>query len=256
MNFRWLIPLGALFSLNAWVAGDGLPPTAGLVKSSASRLSAGYLLLPKDMQDGAFPSQLVPYEPEPGDILLFNMHSKFYHVVFKLVNSGSPMHTAMVIAREDGTPALLELTGPTVMSAKVVVLDVEPRLSTYPGDVMVRRIRRPLNEEQSHALTCFARSQAGKGFAMRRILLFATPFNPRCGLRRTLFGHTYFDRNRWFCSEMVVSAGTSARLFNPHIHHANATLPRDLAFDERMDLSDLYHPVVPWTADSSSLNRS
>ena len=53
-----------------------------------------------------------------------------------------------LIARPDGTPALLELTGPRTLTAKVCIVDVEPRLTNYPGIVMVRRLRQPLTAEQ------------------------------------------------------------------------------------------------------------
>jgi hypothetical protein len=67
-------------------------------------------------------------------------------------------------------------------------------------------------------------------------------------LRRELFGYTPTSRHRWFCSELVVAAGASAHLYEPTAYCANATVPRDLAVDERMDLSQLFYPPVPWTA--------
>jgi hypothetical protein len=114
---------------------------------------------------------------------------------------------------------------------------------------MVRLLREPLTPEQSRDMTQFGQSQVGRGFALHRCMLLGTPFCPKLGIRRACFGRTYFNRHRWFCSEMVVAAGTTAHLFDPHMHPANATRPRDLAFDETMDLSALYHPVQPWTAD-------
>ena len=73
----------------------------------------------------------------------------------------------------------------------------------------------------------------------------------RSGLRRELFGHTYLDRNRWFCSELVVAACAVANIVDGKHCCANATLPRDLAVDQWLDLSASYHPPVRWTGDGS-----
>ena len=59
-----------------------------------------------------------------------------------------------------------------------------PRLNTYPGDVMVRRLREPLTPQQSRELTQFAEAQVGKRFAVWRTALQGTPFCPRSGWRR------------------------------------------------------------------------
>src|SRR5207237_982933 len=113
----------------------------------------------------------LPYLPRPGDIVLYDDFNPFHHFVFKLASTKPPTHVAMVIARADGSPALLDLTGPTVIKGKVVILDVEPRLSNYPGTVMVRRLRQPLTSEQSRELTRFAEAQTGKHFACCRCAL-------------------------------------------------------------------------------------
>jgi hypothetical protein len=219
-------------------------------RTPLTRVSAGFLLVPGDLARDGKEFQVQPYQPQPGDIILYDNDNKLHHFVYKLANTESPMHTAMVIARDDGTPALLELTGPIALTAKVVILDVEPRLSTYPGTVMVRRVRQPLTPEQSRELTHFAQLQVGKRFAAGRIFLQATPLCVHAGWRRDLFGKTYLNRNRWFCSEMVVAAGTCAHVFDPEIHKANATYPRDLAFDDTMDLSQLYHSIAHWVGES------
>ena len=51
------------------------------------------------------------------------------------------------------------------------------------------------------------------------------------------------------CSENVVAAATVAGLLDPKVHCANAMYPRDLAYDEKYDLSGAYHPAVPWMAE-------
>ncbi len=195
--------------------------------------------------------QNIPYNPQPGDLAICDDFNKFRHFVYKIAGTAAPTHICMVIANTDGKPALLELTGPRLITSKVVIMDVEDRFNGYPGDVMVRRLREPLTAEQSRELTDFAYSQAGKGFALGRVILQGTPVNARSGLRRTLFGKTHYDRTRWFCSEMVVAACCKAQIFDPQRMLANATYPRDLAFDETIDLSSIYHPAVMWSPGES-----
>lgn len=196
-------------------------------------------------------SQQMPYRPQPGDLLLYDDFRPLYHLAFKISRTKPPTHAAMVIADREGRPMLLELTGPTLVSSKVMILDPDTRLHSYPGEILVRRIKQPLTPEQSQELTRFAYAQEGKRFAFPRVLLQGTPFCARVGLRRWLFGKTYFDRDRWFCSEMVVAAGCKAQIFDPERLLANATLPRDLAFDETIDLSSVYHSAILWTPHRS-----
>ena len=242
MKSQWLIPLGVLLAGTALARSQG-PRTLGALSPAHA---VGYLAPAAAPADGAGPLA-TPYEPRPGDIVLYDDFNRFFHFCFKLAQTGAPIHTAMVIARADGTPALLDLTGPRVITAKVCIIDLETRFKNYPGVIMVRRIREPLAPQQSRDLTQFAESQSGKSFAIARVLLQATPFCPRTGLRREFFGKTYLTRNRWFCSEMVVAACASAHVLDPNRCCANATYPRDLAFDEALDLSRAYHPPVYWS---------
>jgi hypothetical protein len=242
MPARWLVTVAVFLGATSWCQAQqsGAEP--------ARRTPAGYLIMPPaPVVRVSYPS-VQPYWPQPGDIVVYDNTSKFFHMMFKIANTAPPTHAAMVIARPDGTPALLELAGPKTMTAQVCIMEVEPRFASYPGAVKVRRIRTPLTPEQSNDLTRFADGQVGKSFALGRCLLLATPFCPREGLRRELFGYTPTSRHRWFCSELVVAAGASAHLYEPTAYCANATVPRDLAVDERMDLSQLYFPPVPWTA--------
>ena len=241
MKARWLAPFGMLLVMTVSASAQSGPGHITQV---------GYLAPVGPLNTSLLP-QPVPYEPQPGDIVLYDNFNKLYHLAFKIAKTAPPTHVALIVARPDGTPALLELTGPRMITAKVSIIDVETRLNSYPGIIMVRRLRHPLSHEQSHDLTQFAQAETGKSFAFGRVLLQGTPLSPRTGLGRELFGKTHLTRNRWFCSEMVVAGCASARLFDPKTHFANATYPRDLAYDEKMDLSSLYHPPVHWTATAS-----
>jgi hypothetical protein len=239
MRVRWLICVaGILLCGAACCSGQDATPT---------RKPTGYLVLPNpDPIVRVSNPPVAPYWPQAGDIVVYDNHNKFFHLMFKIADTKPPTHTAMVIARPDGSPALLELAGPHTMTANVCIMEVEERFKAYPGEVAVRRIRQPLTPEQSRDLTQFATAEEGKRFALWRCILMGTPLCPRTGMRREYFGHTYATRNRWFCSELVVAAGTKAGLFDGRFP-ANATVPRDLAVDEKMDISDLFHPPAPWT---------
>lgn len=242
MRACWLVTFAVFFGVAGW--SQGQQPVA----EPAPRRPAGYLVTPTAVVRVSYPAAVQPYWPQPGDILVFDNDNKLFHMMFKIAGTAPPTHAAIVIARADGTPALLEITGPRVATARVMIEDVEERLASYPGPVQVRRIRQPLTPEQSADLTRFGESQVGKRFALWRCLALGTPFCPREGLRREWFGCTPTTRHRWFCSELVIAAGASAHLYEPTAHCANATVPRDLAVDERVDLSQLFHPPVPWSA--------
>lgn len=217
-------------------------------QSRATIRTVGHLITRDDPLVDRQP-MLLPYTPQPGDIVLYDDMNWLYNIAFKLAHTAAPTHTAIVIAGENGKPALLELTGPRVITARVQIMDVNERFRSYPGTVSVRRIRQPLTPEQSSDLTRFANSQVGKSFAWPRVALLATPFCPRYGLRKELFGHTYLDRNRWYCSELVVAACAVAKIVNGKDCCANASHPRDLAVDQWLDLSNSYLPPVRWTPD-------
>src|SRR5437763_1148375 len=126
------------------------------------------------------------------------------------------------------------------------MMEVDPRLRSYPGKVMLRRLRQPLSPDQCTALSDFAVAQEGKGFATFRCFLQLTPFRARTGLRRWLFGRTYVNRQRWFCSELVVAAATTAGILDGDSCPANTIYPRDLTCDEFVDLSGTYEDAAMW----------
>lgn len=211
---------------------------------------AGYCVVPRTQCQDGKELAVVPYYPRPGDIFLYDNGSKVLDLGFKLVGSGAPIHAAIVIAREDGTPAILEV-GPNSQPhafTKTYIVDVLSRLESYPGPILVRRCKKTITPEDSKALTCFAHASEGKEFAVGRLLLQATPCRCRSGLRRLLFAHTYLERRRWICSENVVAAATVAGILDPKEHPANAMYPRDLAFDEQYDLRGVYENAVLWVA--------
>jgi hypothetical protein len=233
MFLRWIVPSILLILLHSAASGQ-----------QAGQFGARAIgsLAPLDRSD----STDAPYVPQAGDLVFFDDFNKLHHLAFKLSGTGGPLHVGMIVARRDGSLALFDITGSTVAFARVSISEMDARLHNFPGMVLVRQLKQPLTNEQSRDLTNFAYAQEGKRFAMLRVLLQGTPFSARTGLRHALFGHTYFDRHRWFCSEIVIAGCATAGLLNPHAVAGNAVFPRDLAYDEMLNLSHLYHSAARW----------
>ncbi len=206
---------------------------------------AGYYYQTYQGPDKVWHVQLVDYKPMPGDLLLFDDHNKIITFMYQMVGTGAPLHAAMIVARPDQTPAILE-AGPNFIP-KVFVVDPLRRMRAYPGTVLIRRPRQPLTQEQSDNLTRFAMAQDGKDYALTRLFMQATPFRPRVGLRKICFGHTCLERKRWTCSELTATACTVIGLLDSRRFPANAMYPRDFCYDDRFDLSSSYAEPLLWT---------
>ncbi len=252
-----LAPLTALAVLATAVAAHpfAAPPTkfdqAAHLSKPCGQEQAGYLVVPICGPQGCWQLQVIPYFPQPGDLLLYDCLNPKITLAFKMVGSGTPMHSAIVIARPEGTPAILEVGPNSTPRAftQVAIVPVLPRLASYPGSILMRRPRQPLSGQQSADLTRFALAQEGKDFAVGRLALQITPFHCRYGLRHLLFARTTLDRDKWVCSENTVAAATIAGLMDPRVHFANAMYPRDLTYDEKYDLSATFSEPVLWVAD-------
>ena len=183
------------------------------------------------------------YTPREGDILFFDDHNTFMTRVYKLVGTDSPRHAAIVYRKSDGSLASLEAGANWAL--KVEAVDVDKRLHGYDGTILVRRLKKPLGAEQLKKLTEFCTAQEGKSYAVGRIALQATPFRPR-GFLNPVLGKTTLDRDRWICSELVAAAMTAAEVVNAKEVHANALFPRDLCYDDTIDLTPHYELPALW----------
>lgn len=185
------------------------------------------------------------YQAQPGDLVLFDSHDTLIKKLYHCCNSGTPLHAGIVFLQKDGTPAILEAGTNAVM--KVFVFDMEKRLHDFDGTILVRRLRKPLTPAQATQLREFAEAQEGKGYALIRAILHASPLRPRDPILTSPFGRTVLDRDRWICSELAVAAATAAGVLDPSLHPANMMLPRDLCYDERYDLSAAYETPALWS---------
>ncbi len=207
--------------------------------------AVGYLVTQVRDAQGILRQTTDPYYPLEGDMVFFNDHSEKWALLYKMVGSEGPFHTAIIARLPEGRNAIVE-AGPND-TLRCRVLEIEPRLHGFVGTVYVRRYKHALAPANSKALTDWCMTQDNKRYALGRLLLQATPIRCRAPLRRDLFGATYLDRDSYLCAELVVAAGTAAGIFDPKLHKANTIYPRDIVFDDINDLSHLYHVVQVWT---------
>ena len=179
---------------------------------------------------------------KPGDILLFKSGGRFKLTLYALGGSPGVTHAGIVVARPDGTLAILEAPG---LNYPVMLSDVGSRHQQYPGPVWVRSLRRPLTPEQSRCLTAFACAQEGKAFFPPGFLLpaFGHPIVKR-GLR--CLTKEQLNPARWFCSPLVIVAGVTAGLIDPCKVRPKFTDPEDLFTDRMLDLSACWEKPVEW----------
>jgi hypothetical protein len=196
-----------------------------------------------------------PYVPQPGDIMLRLDHSVFWRVTHYMALAFDPNGSAIVFARPDGTPAVLE-AGPNDC-LWVKTLDLLSHLKEYAdeGRVWIRRRKVPLTPEQSCKLTEFALAQDGKYFALHRLGIQLTPFRSRGPLRTYFLGKPHGNRRAYFCSELVCEACVAAGLLDPEHTRPSATYPCDLFFgrsynlfiNKHLDVNDHWYPPARWT---------
>ena len=215
---------------------------------------------PQDMELGSFVVRMsvdssnriqllpAPYLAQPGDLILFDNHSRFIATMYRLVGTSQPTHAAIVVRRLDGSMGLLE-AGPNLIPDlidKVFIFAPVPRLQ-----VTTAPFRAPL-ENAAYRGTIGVLDAICPGPGRQRLLLATIGHAgnadkaARRRIRKRLLGKTCLDRHRWTCSELTTAAATAAGILDRRIHFANAMYPRDFAYDENFDLSPFYHPLELW----------
>jgi len=230
----------------------------GLLGEVAGREPYGsYLYQPAYSLDGVLRLPAEPYAAQPGDIFLATDNALWAQAGHCLAFSGAPHHSGIVFARPDGRLAILE-SGP-YNSIVVETVDLLEHLCTHElrGEkVWMRRRRMPLTPEQSAWLTAWALAQEGKPFAVARLLAQITPFRTRGPLRTYFVGKPQGERDKFFCSELVLESLVHVGLLDPATTRPSATYPRDLFFDCSLNpflnchqnLSAGWYPPARWTS--------
>ncbi len=200
------------------------------------------------------------YAPQPGDIFLATGRQPIIALGHAAVGGAGVHHSGYIFARPDGRMAVIE-AGPHNTLDVEVIDPYEHMLSHYlKGErVWVRRRLVPLTPEQSARLTAFSMAQEGKPFALGRGLSFMSPFTKRGILRTPHVGRVHGpNRERYFCSEMVIEGFVYAGLMDCATARPAATLPRDLFFghsgnpwlDEHLNMDAGWLPPSRWLPDA------
>jgi hypothetical protein len=194
-----------------------------------------YLYQPAYKCDDVLRGPARPYTPQPGDIMLATDPNWFWTCTHWIAGCGQPHNSGIVIARPDGSLALLE-AGPND-TLYVRVLDLLPHLTEYTqkGPVWLRRRAVPLTPEQSAKLTEFGMAQDGKRFALIRLGGQLTPFRSRGPFRTYFLGGPHGARDSYFCSELVTETCVAAGLLDPKTTRPAATYPHELFFDSSIN---------------------
>ncbi len=226
--------------------------------TSATSTAGSYLYQPSYEYDELLREPAEPYVAQPGDLFLVTNKSRFWCTCHEIALIGPPQHAGIVIARPDGSLALLE-AGP-FYTLWVEISDLVPQLCAYADReherVWIRRRRVPLTAEQSAALTDFALRQQGKRFALIRVAAQLTPFRSRGPLRTYVMGGPHGDRCSYFCSELVMESCVAAGLLDPTTTRPAATFPGDIFFDHsrnryinaHLHLANDWYPPARWAS--------
>ena len=206
---------------------------AGVLAGNPPEAACGsYLYEPSYCMDKLLRGKTVAYLPQPGDVMLATDKNLFWKITHDLALAFEPHNSAIVVARSDGSLAILE-AGPND-TFRIRMLDMLPHLAEYAdkGPVWIRKRKCPLTPEQSACLTDFAHRQNGKRFALGRLGWQLTPFRDRGPFRTAVMGGPHGDRKSYFCSELVTEAGVAAGILDPATTRPSATYPHDLFFDQ------------------------
>ena len=212
----------------------------------AQERPGSYLVQHVKTAAGKYLTQTVPYEPHAGDLVLFDQYKPHWVVLYKLVGSEGPHHSALIYRKATGEFATVE-AGPND-TLRCRTLELTSRLQEFQGTLHIRRVKTPLAPEREAALARWAEGQNGKRYALGRLALQLTPFRCRGPWRREVFGATYTDRSSYMCAELAVAGGTVAGIFDPAKYPGNAIYPRDIIYDDNYDLRPIYHEVELWSA--------
>jgi hypothetical protein len=175
----------------------------------------------------------VPYDPQPGDIVLFRSSRIISNVLCHVVLCGGATHSAIVATRKDGSLALLETP---YVGAPVTLSDIVPALQQYRGRIWVRRRKTPLTEPQACNLTAFAHEQEGKKYDFGGLLVMPWCRPLQCFSKKN-HDVSDVDASSYFCSSLVVAACMAANLLDPREVRPVCVCPNDLMNDWLVDLS-------------------
>lgn len=202
----------------------------------------GYLNQPAYSIDKKPRLPVQPYQPQPGDVLLFSDPTIIWGLLYTIALTSAPGHSGLVVQLEDGQLGILEAGYDDKPWVRVVSL--EQRLSQFPGTIWVRQRKTPITAEQSRILTWFANEIDGHRYGVFRLFCQLTVFRNRGPLRTYVLGKPQGVRKTYICSEAVMEALVAAALIDTETARPSATFPRDLFFDRSPNLYINRHPPL------------
>jgi hypothetical protein len=184
------------------------------------------------------------YCPREGDLVFMSTAAPLRTAAYIAFRTGHPLHMGMIVRHTDGTLGVLETGGGESKVTTIRPIDERfaEHVSQYRNAVLwVRRIDRPLTEEESQRLTAFAEAQVGKPLLpnarFMRLFIPGRPATP-----------SHADQRKWFCSELVVESLREAGIIDTRLASASI-VPADLFHDRRVDLSGRWSPAQEWTPE-------
>ncbi len=221
----------------------------------------GYLDQPAYVCDKLRRGPSKPYEPQPGDILLYSDANLAWRTLYALAGTGAPGHSGLVVRMPDGELGVLEAGYNDTLWNRIT--PIQRRLAEYKGHIWVRQRHCPLTAEQSELLTYFACACDGSRYSAIRLLGQLTIFRSRGPLRTYFMGRPHGLRNKYICSEAVLEALVFAGLLDEESTRPAATYPMDMFYDRSRNLylnkhfrlAPDWEPPALWCREPSSICR-
>ncbi len=202
----------------------------------------GYLSQPAYSIDKRPRLPLTPYQPQPGDVLIYSDPDFIWATMYMIALTGAPGHSGLVVRMGDGQLGVLEAGYNDKPWTHTVPL--ERRLGEYKGHIWVRRRKTPLTDEQSRVLTEFSDTIEGNRYALGRLILQMTPIRTRGPLRTVFVGKSNGKRDHYTCAEATLEALVRAGAVDKETARPSATYPRDMFYDRSSNLYINRHPPL------------
>jgi hypothetical protein len=225
--------------------------------------TAGYLYQPAFCLDKELRGPARPYVPQAGDIIVESDDRLTWGIGHNLAKSGHPHHSFVVFRKPEGGFAIVEAGGSPDSPKIVGVTDLLPLLQWEESKtgrkerrIWVRQRKVPLTPVQSQALTDFALEVQGKRFARFKMFVLMTPVRAKGPLRTAWLGKPDYDKNRYFCAELAITALAKACIIDPEFARPGASFPHDLFWGESRNywvnrsvqqINDCWEPPARWT---------
>ena len=239
--------------LSPGFGGDPIGPKRYPPVYIPAEAPSGYLYQPVYDVRTAVRLPATQYAPKAGDVLLLSDTTPFWTTLYRLVFSGRPGHSALVVTMPDGKLGVLEAGFNDTIWTRLTPLDY--RLAQFPGYIWVRQRHIPLTPDQDARLTAFAVASENKRYAVGLFAAQITPFSPRGPIRTALAPGPRGPGHPVFCTQAVLEALVYAGVIDRRTIRPAATYPQDLFYDwsrnpyinRHPPLLDGWAPPAQWT---------